>query len=242
MALRVLGEAATRTQGGDFATIHDFVLSENFDLAAFKGQKLTFRELGRPAAATDPAHHRQGGGLGLAAGGVPAPGEPARHPRDRRARDGLQAIRTTGRKNAHRTTWHPAGLDGLRREPGPRRQDLRVEREGQHDLRARQRQPRGHPHHRGDAAAARHHRLARRQARLCLRLGRQPRAGLRRGDLRGAAEPALGSGPGALRAASERQPALHRQRGRQHRHRRRRRDAGRCWPRCRSASSPRAWA
>jgi ABC transporter substrate binding protein (PQQ-dependent alcohol dehydrogenase system) len=44
MALRVLGEAATRTQGGDFTAIHDFVLSDGFDLAAFKGQKLTFRD------------------------------------------------------------------------------------------------------------------------------------------------------------------------------------------------------
>lgn len=44
VALRALGEAATRTQGGDFATIHDFVLSDKFDLAAFKGQKLTFRD------------------------------------------------------------------------------------------------------------------------------------------------------------------------------------------------------
>jgi ABC transporter substrate binding protein (PQQ-dependent alcohol dehydrogenase system) len=44
MALRVLGEAATRTQGGDFATIRDFVGSEGFDLAAFKGQALTFRD------------------------------------------------------------------------------------------------------------------------------------------------------------------------------------------------------
>ena len=44
MALRVLGEAATRTQGGDFTAIHDFVLSDKFDLAAFKGQKLTFRD------------------------------------------------------------------------------------------------------------------------------------------------------------------------------------------------------
>ena len=43
VALRALGEAATRTQGGDFAAIHDFVLSDQFDLAAFKGQKLTFR-------------------------------------------------------------------------------------------------------------------------------------------------------------------------------------------------------
>ena len=43
MALRVLGEAATRTQGGDFPAIRDFVLSDKFDLAAFKGQKLSFR-------------------------------------------------------------------------------------------------------------------------------------------------------------------------------------------------------
>ncbi len=44
MAMRVLGEAATRTNGGGFATIRDFVLSDKFDLAAFKGQKLSFRD------------------------------------------------------------------------------------------------------------------------------------------------------------------------------------------------------
>ncbi|MEZ5797680.1 MAG: ABC transporter substrate-binding protein [Paracoccaceae bacterium] len=43
-ALRVIGEAATRTNGGDFAAMHDFILSDKFDLAAFKGQKLTFRD------------------------------------------------------------------------------------------------------------------------------------------------------------------------------------------------------
>jgi ABC transporter substrate binding protein (PQQ-dependent alcohol dehydrogenase system) len=44
MALRVLGEAATRTNGGDFAAIRDFVRSDSFELAEFKGQKLTFRD------------------------------------------------------------------------------------------------------------------------------------------------------------------------------------------------------
>ena len=44
MALRVLGEAATRTQGGDYAAIREWVFSDQFDLAAFKGQKLTFRD------------------------------------------------------------------------------------------------------------------------------------------------------------------------------------------------------
>lgn len=44
MALRAIGEAATRTQGGDFAAIRDFILSGDFDLAAFKGQSLSFRD------------------------------------------------------------------------------------------------------------------------------------------------------------------------------------------------------
>lgn len=43
-ALRVIGEAATRTKGGDFTAMRDFILSEDFSLAAFKGQKLTFRD------------------------------------------------------------------------------------------------------------------------------------------------------------------------------------------------------
>lgn len=43
-ALRVIGEAATRTKGGDFNALRDFILSEDFGLAAFKGQKLTFRD------------------------------------------------------------------------------------------------------------------------------------------------------------------------------------------------------
>jgi ABC transporter substrate binding protein (PQQ-dependent alcohol dehydrogenase system) len=44
LALRALGESAAQTQGGDFAAIRDYVQSEAFGLAAFKGQKLTFRD------------------------------------------------------------------------------------------------------------------------------------------------------------------------------------------------------
>lgn len=44
MALRAVGEAATRTRGGDWPAMHDFILSPAFDLAAFKGQKLSFRD------------------------------------------------------------------------------------------------------------------------------------------------------------------------------------------------------
>lgn len=44
MALRMLGEAATRTKGGDWEAIRAYILSDKFDLAAFKGQKLTLRD------------------------------------------------------------------------------------------------------------------------------------------------------------------------------------------------------
>lgn len=44
MALRTLGEAATRTKSEDFATLRDYIASGKMELAAFKGQKLTFRD------------------------------------------------------------------------------------------------------------------------------------------------------------------------------------------------------
>jgi len=43
LALRVIGEAVTRTGSADPAVIRDYVLSDAFELAAFKGQKVTFR-------------------------------------------------------------------------------------------------------------------------------------------------------------------------------------------------------
>ncbi|NVK59408.1 MAG: ABC transporter substrate-binding protein [Rhodobacteraceae bacterium] len=43
LALRVLGEAVTRTGSVDPAEIEEYVLSDAFELAAFKGQKVTFR-------------------------------------------------------------------------------------------------------------------------------------------------------------------------------------------------------
>ncbi len=44
LALRIVGEAATRTQSADPATLRDFILSDQFDVAGFKGQKLTVRD------------------------------------------------------------------------------------------------------------------------------------------------------------------------------------------------------
>jgi ABC transporter substrate binding protein (PQQ-dependent alcohol dehydrogenase system) len=42
-SVRAIGEAATRTKSADFRKIKTYMLSEDFDLAGFKGQKLTFR-------------------------------------------------------------------------------------------------------------------------------------------------------------------------------------------------------
>lgn len=42
-AIRAIGEAVTRTGSGDPATLRDFMLSDDFELAGFKGRPLTFR-------------------------------------------------------------------------------------------------------------------------------------------------------------------------------------------------------
>lgn len=43
LALRVLGEAVTRTGSNDVETLRSYALGDDFELAAFKGQKVTFR-------------------------------------------------------------------------------------------------------------------------------------------------------------------------------------------------------
>jgi ABC transporter substrate binding protein (PQQ-dependent alcohol dehydrogenase system) len=44
VAMRVIGEAVTRTGSNSAKDIRDFVLSPDFELAAFKGQPVTFRD------------------------------------------------------------------------------------------------------------------------------------------------------------------------------------------------------
>lgn len=57
LALRIVGEAATRTGSADPGAIRDYALSDAFELAAFKGQKVTFRpwngQLRQPVILTD---------------------------------------------------------------------------------------------------------------------------------------------------------------------------------------------
>ncbi|WP_265501178.1 ABC transporter substrate-binding protein [Paracoccus beibuensis] len=44
LALRIVGEAATRKQSGDPEVLKEFILSPEFDVAGFKGQALTVRD------------------------------------------------------------------------------------------------------------------------------------------------------------------------------------------------------
>jgi ABC transporter substrate binding protein (PQQ-dependent alcohol dehydrogenase system) len=44
MAVRSIGEAATRTGSADFAALAGYIRSDEFELAAFKGRKLTYRD------------------------------------------------------------------------------------------------------------------------------------------------------------------------------------------------------
>lgn len=43
-AVRTIGEAVTRTNSGDPATLRSYIMSDAFELAAFKGKALTFRK------------------------------------------------------------------------------------------------------------------------------------------------------------------------------------------------------
>ena len=57
-AIRTLGEAVTRTNTNDPATLRDYILSDAFELAGFKGRPLTYRgwngQLRQPIAVAHP--------------------------------------------------------------------------------------------------------------------------------------------------------------------------------------------
>lgn len=58
LAVRVVGEAATRTKSGAFKTLYDYIHSPEFEVAAFKGVKTTLRawngQLRQPLIVTSP--------------------------------------------------------------------------------------------------------------------------------------------------------------------------------------------
>ena len=47
LGVRAIGVAATRTNSGNFKTMRDYLLSDKFAIAAFKGQKVSFRKWNR---------------------------------------------------------------------------------------------------------------------------------------------------------------------------------------------------
>jgi ABC transporter substrate binding protein (PQQ-dependent alcohol dehydrogenase system) len=57
-AIRIIGEAATRTQSNDMAKMDAFIRDPGFSIAAFKGQRVTFRrwnwQLRQPVLLADP--------------------------------------------------------------------------------------------------------------------------------------------------------------------------------------------
>ncbi|MGH8912969.1 MAG: branched-chain amino acid ABC transporter substrate-binding protein, partial [Acidimicrobiia bacterium] len=44
LAVRTIGEAVTRTQSADAKQLHDYIMGDKFEIAAFKGEPLTFRK------------------------------------------------------------------------------------------------------------------------------------------------------------------------------------------------------
>jgi ABC transporter substrate binding protein (PQQ-dependent alcohol dehydrogenase system) len=58
VAIRAIGEAVTRTGKDDPADVHQYLVSDQFTLGAFKGQGLTFRkwnqELRQPIVLASP--------------------------------------------------------------------------------------------------------------------------------------------------------------------------------------------
>ena len=154
VAMRMIGDAVAHTRSADPKTVHDDILSPDFAVAGFKGQKLTLRDwnqqLRQPILLTD--------GRGTVSvspqEGFPAPDLRARHPRLRSAGDQMQASmkRAGCAAGALALAGGPWRLSG----PGFGGDRLHHQREGQFDLGHRPRQARGHAHRQDRPKAARH--------------------------------------------------------------------------------------
>ena len=225
MALRVLGEAATRTQGADLAAVRDYILGPRLRARGLQGPAGDLPRLGRPAAPADPARRR-----------------PAWWSRSRRRRSSCTRSRrstpsgstepettckrSTGRRHAHRATRHPARLDGLAASPALADTIFVSNEKGNTITRPRQRDAGGHPRRsrRSSGRAASPPRPDGKRLYICASDDNHVRVM----DAETCEDlPSLPSGPDPELCVlhPSRQPALRRQRGRQPRHRRRRRDA-----------------
>ena len=135
MALRAVGEAATRTQLDRPRRAARLYPRPGLRARRLQGPAGDLPRLGRPAAPADPARRRQRRGLGLAAGRVRPPVLAARHPRHRPPRDRMPPRE---RKEPPCATLLAAALVAPRRAGG-RLHGLRQQRARQLDLDPRQR-------------------------------------------------------------------------------------------------------
>ena len=87
LAVRAVGEAATRGSTSDPAKIGEFMRGADFDLAGFKGTKLTFRDWDGQLRQPVLLARRAFPGVGLAPAGLPASVLRARYARRRSSRN-----------------------------------------------------------------------------------------------------------------------------------------------------------
>ncbi len=90
-AVRMVGEAASRTQSADPGKIMAYMKGPDFQSRRLQGHAALAAQLELAVAAADPAQRRAQHRLGLAAAGLPAPDQRSRHARRRSPRDHLQA-------------------------------------------------------------------------------------------------------------------------------------------------------
>ena len=115
LAVRIIGEAMTRTQSAEAQALHDYRSWSGVRRRRLQGGRTDFRywdeQLRQPILLVEPARPR----LGLAAGAVPASAHAAGHARLRRARERMPA-QLTIREGWHCMRWtsHDAGA-GVRR-------------------------------------------------------------------------------------------------------------------------------
>ena len=100
LTVRIIGEAVTRTSSADPQTIRDYLRSDAFQIAAFKGEALSFRtwdqQLRQPILIVGP---RMLVSVSPQAG-LPAPAHAARHDGLRRAGIELPSRMSAGRRMA----------------------------------------------------------------------------------------------------------------------------------------------
>ena len=237
--------------------VNAFIRSDEFDLAAFKGQKVTFRrwdgQLGSRSSSPGPTCRCQCRRRKAFCTSTPRSIRSASTSRRANANSIYEACpivaASIGRtmrmvRDANAIAMAIAATMGLmlrrRDRPRPTPSTFPTRRETRSP--SRQRHVRGDEDHPGRPAPARHHADQGRQVSAVCASDEDTCAGARRGSREIVGDLPSGPGSRAAQHPSIGQPGLCRQRGRQSAHGDRSRPTRRCWPRSRSASSRKAWA